>query len=595
MEIRLISTTTVMLLLLLSGLISPIATFATTATIEGRNYLDNASAEEGIQSWTTFGGGADIQTSTDQFHTGTHSFLSSGRTFFYHGPSSNIKPLVESGKLRQGERYTASAWVYHTESTPQNLSLNLKIVDSDGTDYQRLEDELVPPNRWVEIVKHFVLDVDASLQSLDLYIISASGTFDFYSDDFSLGELENYTPPSSSQTTDFVHASGKTLVVGAANTPVLLKGINVTVPADASDGTEEIWDVKSISLKDFHNIKKIGFNAIRLHMNYKTFEDDNNIGHFKADGWHWLDRAIDYAKQADLYILLDMHTGQGGYQSDKTQGFSAFWDGSGLIPNSSNQNRLLKLWEAIAARYQHETAIVGYDLMNEPRPNDSEEWFTYAEQLIATIRAKDSNHLIVLETPFINNYTMRVVNDSNVLYDSHTYAIWDYSIQYSAHYGNAGQRWGAYDPSNPLYVDPSWNVIWTPAMGGTPPANSQAFNQDFLEYILVNDILEFANSHSVPVNVGEYGSVRETFSHPVGGLDLIKDTHRIFAGDNRYAMQINRFYFDYQSSVFGLYGNWQGFQVDASTLNHELAALFSDTNSSSANSDDANNNEDSGH
>ncbi len=551
-----------------------VATNLTPTTSD--NYLDNAGAEAGIQSWTTFGGGADLQSSTAQAHTGTHSFLSARRTAFYHGPNSDIKPLIDSGKLLNGQRYTASVWVYHTEATAKKLNLNIKKVDSAGTDYRHLEGELVAPNQWVKIVKHFVVDVDNSLQNLDIYVISDSGeTFDFYSDDFTLSELENYTPPSSSQATDFIKASGKELVVGTSNTPIILQGINITVPTDADTTVEDIWDVKSVSLKDFQNIKRIGFNAIRLHMNYKTFEDDNNIGHFKTDGWHWLDRAIGYAKATGIYVLLDMHAAQGGYQSDKAPGFSAFWDTSGELPNTSNQERLLNLWEAIAARYQHETTVLGYDLLNEPRPNDSEEWLSYAEQIIEKIRSQDSQHLIVLEVPFINNYTMRTVNDSNVLYDSHTYAIWGYSIQYSAHYGTAGQRWGQYNPSNPLYVDPSWNVAWTPDEGGTPPANSQAFNKDFLEKVLVDDILEFANNYNVPVNVGEYGSVRETFTNNVGALDLIRDTRNIFAGDNRYAMKLSSFYFTYQSTVFGLYGNWNGFQVDDSSFNTALAALFS--------------------
>jgi len=550
-------------------------TTTSSKTTNTDNYLDNTGAETGIQSWSTFGGGADIQSSTAFAHTGTHSFLSAGRTEFYHGPVTSIKTLVDNGTLLNEQRYTASVWVYHTETTAKKLHLNLKKVDSAGTDYRNLEGTQVAPNQWVQIVKHFVVDVDSSLQNLDLYVVSSAGqTFDFYSDDFVLSELENYTPPTSSQAADFIKASGKELVVGAANTPIVLNGINVIVPVDASDSTEDIWDVKSVSLKDFRNIKAMGFNAIRLHMNYKTFEDDNNIGHFKADGWHWLDRAIAYAKEANIYLLLDMHAGQGGYQSDKRQGFSAFWDGSGAMPNTSNQNRLLNLWGAIAARYQHETSILGYDLLNEPRPNDSEEWLSYAEQLIAKIRSEDSQHLVVLEVPFINDYSMRTVNDTNVLYDSHTYAIWEYAIQYSAHYGKAGQRWGAYNPRNPLYIDPLWNVAWTPDAGGTPPANSQAFNKDFLENMLVDDILEFANSHNVPVNVGEYGSVRETFSKNVGGLELICDTRNLFAGDNRYGMKLSSFYFTYQSSVFGLYGNWQGFQVDESTLNTTLAALF---------------------
>ena len=540
------------------------------------NYIVNTGAEESTLFWATFGGGPDLLQSSAQSHTGSYSFLSAGRTAFYHGPVTSIKALVDDAQLLTGQRYSASVWVYHNEATAKKIQLNIKQVDANGTQYRKLEDELVPPNQWVELVQHFVLEIDNSLESLDLYVITPSGeTFDFYSDDFFLGELENYTPPASSDPSDFIRASGDRLVVGAADELIVLRGVNVSIPSDSDDDSDDIWDVKSVSLKDFKNIKSIGFNAIRLHMNYKLFEDDSDIGQFKEDGWHWLDRAITFAKQANIYLLLDMHTPQGGYQSDKSIGFSAFWDGSGSAPNTSNQDRLLTLWQAIAGRYKDEPAILGFDLINEPRPNSSEEWFTYAEQLIAGIRSTDDNHLIVLEVPFIPGFVMRTVADSNVLYDAHTYSIWGYATQYSVHYGKDGQRWGKYSDTNPLYIDAHWDVAWTPEEGGTPPANSSPFNKAWLENMYVDEILEFTNSNSVPVDIGEYGSVIETFSNDVGAIDMIQDTHRIFEGDNRYGTKINRFYFNYHGGVFGLYGNWNGFQVDEANVNSDLKPEFS--------------------
>jgi len=212
----------------------------------------------------------------------------------------------------------------------------------------------------------------------------------------------------------------------------------------------------------------MGFNAIRLLMNYVIFEDDASPGIFKNDGWHWLDRAIMLAKNAGLYLMLDMHVPQGGYQSDKTPGFSAFWDESGAAPNTDNQDRLIALWAAIADRYKHEPAILGFDLINEPRPNNSEEWFDYAEQLISAIRANNTNHMMVVEVPFIPNYTVRTVNDNNVMYDSHFYYTWGYATQFSAAYENSGQQWGKYDPANPVYVNSSGDVVASTTPGAVP-------------------------------------------------------------------------------------------------------------------------------
>jgi len=533
------------------------------------NLLTNPGAETGIVPWTTFGGGPALQASSVQSKSGNYSFFITGRTQFYHGPNYDIKSLVTTGQLVSGHRYTFSVWVRHEEATSKSLFLNIKKVDGSGTKYITLEDEVVPPNTWVKIESHHILDISGTLTSLNLYVVTSNGTtYSFYSDDFFVGEPEDYSPPVSSTTTDFIRAQNKTLVVEATDTPIVMKGINVALPTDASDTPEDIWGVKSVSYEDFQNIASMGFNSIRLTMNYKIFEDDANPGVFKEDGWTWLDRAIMFAQNAGLKILLDMHAPQGGYQSDKAIGFAAFWGSSATDPNTANQNRLIDLWGAIADRYKHETAILGYDLINEPRPHNSEEWYSYAEQLIAEIRTVDVNHLIVLEVPFIPNYTIRTVADNNVMYDSHYYYTWGYATQYSAAYGNTGQYWGKYDPENPIWVNSSEDVV--PA--GT--ANASPFDKSYLENILVEDILEFAYNNNVPVDVGEYGICWENFGEDVGAIRYLYDLDEIFNGDNSKSMTINHFYFTYQSTTFGLYTNWNGFQTNENQVSDNLKSYF---------------------
>lgn len=535
------------------------------------NLLTNPGAESGISPWTTFGSGTNLlQASSEQSFSGTSSFYVSGRTMYYHGPNCSIKSLVTDGQLISGQRYTFSVWVRHSEATTKKLFLNFKKVDGSGTQYITIADEDVQPNVWVKIEGHYILSISGILSSLDLYVITSNpSTFNFYSDDFYVGELEDYTPPISSTSTDFIRASGKNLVVTAANTQIVLKGINVGIPTDASNTPQDIWDTKSVSEKDFQNIASLGFNSIRLLMNYKMFEDDAFSGVYKEDGWHWLDRAISYAKAAGLKVMLDMHAPQGGYQSDKPVGFSAFWGSSDSDANTANQNRLIALWTAIADRYKHESEILGYDLINEPRPHNSEEWFSYAEQLIVQIRTVDVNHLIVVEAPLIPNFTFRTVNDANVLYDSHFYYTWGYATQYSTSYGHDGQEWGAYNPENPIWVNSSGSVVPAGTLNATP------FNKTYLENVLVEDILEFASNNNVPVNVGEYGLCWENFSQDVGAIRYLYDLDEIFDGDNSKSMQVSRFYFAYQYPTFGLYTNWFGFQPNETEVSSNLKSYFS--------------------
>ena len=534
------------------------------------NLLTNPGAESGLLPWTTFGSSTNLlQASSAQSHSGTYSLFITGRTQYYHGPNYNIKSFVTGGQLVSGQRYTFSVWVRHAETSAKTISLNLKKVDNGGTNYLTLENEVVPPNTWVKIESHYILTITGTLASLDLYVITSNpSNYSFYTDDFYVGELEAYTPPVMSTSTDFIRASGKNLVVTAANTQIVLKGINIGIPTDATDTPQDIWDVKSVSEKDFQNIASLGFNAIRLMMNYKMFEDDALPGVFKEDGWHWLDRAISMAKTSGLKIMLDMHAPQGGYQSDQSVGFSAFWGTSTSDPNTANQNRLLVLWTAIANRYKHETEILGFDLINEPRPHNSEEWFSYSEQLIAQIRTVDANHLIVVEAPLIPGYTFRTVNDANVLYDSHFYYTWGYVTQYSAAYGKGGVRWGKYDPENPIWVNSSETVVPAGTLNAVP------FDKSYLEDILIEDILEFASDNNVPVNVGEYGICWESFGQDVGAIRYLYDLDEIFDGDNSKSMQVSRFYFAYQYPTFGLYTNWFGFQPNETAVSANLKSYF---------------------
>lgn len=280
---------------------------------------------------------------------------------------------------------------------------------------------------------------------------------------------------------------------------------------------------------------------------------------------------MELANEAGIYVLFDMHAPQGGYQSDKQQGFAAFWGNSSFDPNTDNQNRLIALWTAIANRYKHETAVAGYDLINEPRPHNSEEWYSYAEQIIAAIRSVDAEHLIVVEVPFIPNYTIRTVNDSKVMYDAHFYTPWEYAIQYSASYGNAGEQWGKYDPANPVYVKYiDGNLTVVPQ--GTP--GSEPFNKSYLQNALQDDILNFANTNNVPVDVGEFGLSFEAFNFNVGSLTYMEDIMGIFDGDNPSSMQASRFYFSFHGSPFSIYTNWNGFQRNETDVNTALRTFF---------------------
>ena len=182
---------------------------------------------------------------------------------------------------------------------------------------------------------------------------------------------------------------------------------------------------------DFKRVKALGMNTIRFYMNYKTFENDGAPFVYKQSGWDWIDQNIAWAKKYNIYLILNIHVPQGGFQS-QCKG-DALW----TIP--SNQDRLAALWKAIADRYKNEPIVAGYDLLNEPTPSVSvTRWKNLAQRIIDSIRTVDSNHLLIAERAIAlgcnygfndGNNNFQPLREENLMYTIHMYDPYEYSHQ----------------------------------------------------------------------------------------------------------------------------------------------------------------------
>lgn len=225
----------------------------------------------------------------------------------------------------------------------------------------------------------------------------------------------------------FLHQSGRN-IVDSNNNIVYLRGITFG---------NQVWSDVEIPLTDhsevdFERVKEMNMNVVRFFMNYKTFEDDATPFQYKQSGWDWIDKNIAWAKKNNIYLILNMHVPQGGYQS---QG-----DGDALWNDVENQNRLTALWEAIASRYANEHQVAGYGLLNEPVPTNSiQQWQHLAQRIVDTIRSVDKNHILFIENAnYIKGTTetdpdvnFPFISDKNLVYEFHFYDPLSYTHQLS--------------------------------------------------------------------------------------------------------------------------------------------------------------------
>ena len=149
---------------------------------------------------------------------------------------------------------------------------------------------------------------------------------------------------------------------------------------------------------DIERIAASGFDHVRLPINARMIQTPG--GEPIEAGLQLIDRLIGWCRAHRLWVLLDLHGAPGGQTGTNID------DSPNNLPelfmDPRHRANTVRLWRMLAERYAEETVVLGYDLLNEPLPN---EWqHRYADELIelyreltTTIRAVDRNHLIVYE------------------------------------------------------------------------------------------------------------------------------------------------------------------------------------------------------
>jgi endoglucanase len=162
-----------------------------------------------------------------------------------------------------------------------------------------------------------------------------------------------------------------------------------------------------ITQADIRFIKAAGFNTVRVPLHWRLFVEPGDTGdgggggadRFEGQGWYLLDRLVQWCREADLRVIIDLHAapgGQTGVNHDDGTGFPLTL----YVPRY--RQLTVALWRALATHYRDEPAILGYDLLNEPISPYSDETYLNPRleplyrEIVAAVRSVDANHLVLL-------------------------------------------------------------------------------------------------------------------------------------------------------------------------------------------------------
>ncbi len=182
--------------------------------------------------------------------------------------------------------------------------------------------------------------------------------------------------------------------VNLGNWLVLEKWMDIRLFQDV-DAEDEVWMARTmepdamarllkkhrdsyVTEADFAEIKRHGANLVRLPVPYFVFGDRPPfIGCIE-----YVDRAMDWAEQHELPILLDLHTvpgSQNGYDNGGITGVCKW------CKQPEEVQFALSVLERLAKRYGHRAGLWGIQIVNEPI-----SWLVYATAP-STGKARDKN------------------------------------------------------------------------------------------------------------------------------------------------------------------------------------------------------------
>lgn len=162
--------------------------------------------------------------------------------------------------------------------------------------------------------------------------------------------------------------------------------------------------------RDFEFVADLGYDHVRLPIDYALFDPDPNFG------FSYIDRVIGWCKKHKLNLILDLH---------RTFGFSFdTLETNTFFTSQELQEKFFTLWETIAKKYRHAKIDICFELLNEITDNHG-KWNAITGECVDRIRKIDRKRKIIIgsnhynEAKYLNDLV--TTNDPNIIYTFHCY------------------------------------------------------------------------------------------------------------------------------------------------------------------------------
>ena len=279
-----------------------------------------------------------------------------------------------------------------------------------------------------------------------------------------------------------------------------------------------------ITEADIQNIASIGFDHVRVPVDYIVLEDED--GTEKEDGFIYLDNCRKWCEKHGLNMLIDLHECY-GYSFDPLK---KDMDRERFFYDAEMQARFLKLWRTIADRFKDYPDQVAFEPLNEVVLIDvADAWNKVAADFIKTVREICPNHILIIGGVCYANVTtvplLDLPMDDKIVYNFHCYEPMIFTHQ--------AAYWVDGMPSDFHIGYPKTLEEYRKAGEMLPPDLAGAVYRDGISEIgegffedIFRPAIEKAEKDKACLYCGEYGVIDQ--ADPEDRLRWMRDIHNVF-------------------------------------------------------------------
>lgn len=152
------------------------------------------------------------------------------------------------------------------------------------------------------------------------------------------------------------------------------------------------WDISGpFREKDFQLISELGFNFVRLPMDYRFWIVDGDWERIDEGAFADLDRAVEYGAKYNIHVCMNFHRAP-GYTVARPPEPLSLWE------NEEAQRVCALHWGYFARRYKGvPNRLLSFNLFNEPGRISGEEYAAVVKKMTDVIRAEDPERLIIVD------------------------------------------------------------------------------------------------------------------------------------------------------------------------------------------------------